>query len=82
MNPRDLANDKQEYKILAYLTQDKSTTLLPTGLNLWNFTDSRSTELMKLTMVSINCQKIQFFSLINLLYKLSIPLVQGKRIYM
>ena len=51
MNPKDLPNDNKDYRILAYLTEDNSRPFLPTGLNIWNFSESKSTEL-KLTKVS------------------------------
>ena len=51
MNPKDLPNDNQDYRILAYLTDDKSSTFLPTGLNIWKLSDEKSIGL-KLTKVS------------------------------
>ena len=51
MNPRNLAIDAQDYRILAYLTEDNSSTFLPTGLNIWKLSDDKSTRL-KLTKVS------------------------------
>ena len=51
MNPKDLSIDNQDYRILAYLVEDKSSTFLPTGLNIWKFPESKSTEIIKLTKV-------------------------------